>query len=147
MNSQRAFDDMQRAFQRMSRAFSFASEQMLSRTEFDARTAELLDEDEDDLTGWWCVSTDPFPCPAEGCDFVALHMTAAHRIVVWPDLDDHDLLTYANDAKRVGRNPHIVEYEHSMGPCIPFDVWVSNGKLIHGVLPTPPGFREGRRRL
>src|SRR6185503_1328982 len=31
-----------------------------------------------DPAGWFCVATDPFPCPAEGCPLVALYMTAAH---------------------------------------------------------------------
>ena len=33
---------------------------------------ELWEEDDaPDHTGWSCVRTDPFPCPAEGCDEVA----------------------------------------------------------------------------
>ena len=35
-----------------------------------------VDEGGDDYEGWFCVSTDPFPCPAFGCAFVAEFMTA-----------------------------------------------------------------------
>ena len=40
-------------------------------------------EDDGDHGGWFCVRTDPFPCPAEGCTFVADFMTAAHLVLVW----------------------------------------------------------------
>ena len=33
--------------------------------------------------GWFCVATDPFPCPAADCTFVANFMTAANLILVW----------------------------------------------------------------
>src|SRR5688572_28645092 len=53
---------------------------------------ELLEEEEqlwvddaDDHTGWFCVSTDPFPCPAAACTFVAVFMTAAHLVLVWEE--------------------------------------------------------------
>ena len=35
--------------------------------------------------GWYCVRTDPFLCPANGCTFVADFMTAAHLVLVWED--------------------------------------------------------------
>jgi len=41
------------------------------------------DDDAGDHAGWWCVRTDPFPCPANGCTFVAEFMTAAHPVLVW----------------------------------------------------------------
>src|SRR5919199_1471809 len=44
------------------------------------------DDSGDDHSGWWCVATDPFPCPAAGCSFVANHMTAAHLILVEEEL-------------------------------------------------------------
>ena len=49
---------------------------------FDAE--ELWEDDENsDHDGWFCVRTDPFPCPASGCTFIAEFMTAAHLILVW----------------------------------------------------------------
>src|SRR5438093_13570771 len=66
--------------------------------------------------GWFCVSTDPSPCPAAGCDFVAEFMTAAHLVLVWEERDDPNLLRHAERAKQVGRNPRVVEYQHSFGP-------------------------------
>ena len=67
---------------------------------------ELLEEDEelwvddaeDDHAGWFCVSTDPFPCPATGCTFVAIFMTAAHLVLVWQERDDPNLLWHAQRA-------------------------------------------------
>src|SRR5262249_14976956 len=45
-----------------------------------------------DHDGWYCVRTNPFPCPAPGCDFVAEFMTAAHLILVWEAMDRADPL-------------------------------------------------------
>jgi len=53
----------------------------------------------DDHGGWFCVRTNPFPCPANGCDFVAEFMTAAHLILVWEQRDDPNLLHHAQRAK------------------------------------------------
>ena len=71
----------------------------------------LADDADADHAGWFCVSTDPFPCPAAGCDFVAEYMTAAHLILVWEERDDPNLLRHAERAKQVGRNPRVVTYE------------------------------------
>ena len=67
-------------------------------------------DDDADFEGWWCVRTDPFPCPAEGCTFVAEFMTAAHLILLWQENDDPNLLRHAARARDVGRNPRIVGY-------------------------------------
>ena len=53
------------------------------------------DDDAADREGWWCVRTDPFPCPAAGCTYVAEYMTAAHLILVWQEQDDPNLLKHA----------------------------------------------------
>ncbi len=74
------------------------------------------DDAADDHTGWWCVRTDPFPCPADGCTFVAEFMTAAHLVLVWQERDDPNLLWHAQRAKEVGRNPRVVSYERSYRP-------------------------------
>ena len=58
--------------------------------------------------GWYCVRTDPFPCPASGCTFVAEFMTAAHLVLVWEQVDDPNLLRHAARARDVGRNPRVV---------------------------------------
>ena len=47
-----------------------------------------IDDADDDHTGWFCVSTDPFPCPAAACTFIAVFMTAAHLVLVWEERDD-----------------------------------------------------------
>ena len=83
--------------------------------------------------GWYCVSTDPFPCPAEGCDYVAEFMTAAHLILVWEESDDPNLLRHAQRAKEVGRNPHVVQYEPDFGPSASYYAWEAAGRPVHGV--------------
>jgi hypothetical protein len=73
-------------------------------------------EDGESHAGWFCVRTNPFPCPAAGCGFVAEFMTAAHLVLVWEERDDPNLLRHAQRAKEVGRNPRVVTYEPSYGP-------------------------------
>jgi hypothetical protein len=104
-----------------------------NRVVFDEEVEELRDDQGLDYSGWYCVSTDPFDCPAPGCTFVARHLTAAHLIVVWPRKDDRALLSFANDAAKFGRNPKVVEYEVALGPCIPFDEWDRIGRPVHGM--------------
>lgn len=77
---------------------------LISEPELDEdRLADLLDDNDveedlwtddsgEDYTGWYCVRTDPWQCPAEGCSFVAHFLTAAHLVIVWPELDDPSLL-------------------------------------------------------
>jgi hypothetical protein len=102
---------------------------------------EWLAEDEElraddagaDHSGWFCVSTDPFPCPAAGCTYVADFMTAAHLILVWEQRDDPNLLHHCQRAKEVGRNPRIEEYESSFGPSASYYAWEAAGGPVHGV--------------
>ena len=99
----------------------------------DVEAEELLAEAEADHTGWFCVSTDPFPCPADGCVFVADFMTAAHLILVWETADDPNLLRHAGRAKEIGRNPRVVEYEPGYGPSASYYAWEAAGRPVHGV--------------
>jgi len=92
-----------------------------------------LDDDFSDREGWWCVRTDPFPCPASGCSFVADFMTAAHLILVWEQQDDPNLLKHAQRALDVGRNPRIVGYETGFGPSASYYAWIAAGRPVHGV--------------
>jgi len=90
-------------------------------------------EDEADHLGWYCVATDPFPCPAEGCGFIAVFMTAAHLVLVWQEQDDPNLLRHAQRAKEVGRNPRVVTYESIFGPSASYYAWEAAGRPVHGV--------------
>ena len=90
-------------------------------------------EDSGDHSGWFCVRTDPFPCPAAGCSFVADFMTAAHLVLVWQERDDPNLLWHAQRAKEVGRNPRVVEYESSFGPSASYYAWEAAGRPVHGI--------------
>jgi hypothetical protein len=95
---------------------------------------ELWEDDgSGDYEGWYCVRTDPFPCPAEGCTFVAGHMTAAHLVLVWEERDDPNLLWHAQRAMEVGRNPRVVQYELSFGPSASYYAWEAAGRPVHGV--------------
>ena len=95
---------------------------------------ELWEDDgSDDYLGWYCVRTDPFPCPAAGCTFVAGHMTAAHLVLVWEERDDPNLLWHAQRAMEVGRNPRVVQYEQSFGPSASYYAWEAAGRPVHGV--------------
>ena len=99
-----------------------------------AEDEELWSDDEGgDHSGWFCVRTDPFPCPAPGCSFVADFMTAAHLVLVWQERDDPNLLWHAQRAKEVGRNPRVVEYESSFGPSASYYAWEAAGRPVHGV--------------
>jgi hypothetical protein len=95
---------------------------------------EIWREDEDsDRDGWFCVRTDPFPCPASGCTYVADFMTAAHLILVWEHQDDPNLLRHAARARDVGRNPRIVGYKSEFGPSASYYLWIAAGRPVHGV--------------
>ena len=91
------------------------------------------DEGGEAHAGWFCVRTDPFPCPASGCAFVADFMTAAHLILVWEESDDPNLLRHAQRAKEVGRNPRVTEYEPGFGPSASYYAWEAAGRPVHGI--------------
>jgi hypothetical protein len=102
--------------------------------------AELVEEEElwvddsdSDHSGWFCVSTDPFPCPAAACTFIAEYMTAAHLILVWEERDDPNLLRHAQRAQEVGRNPRVAEYASSFGPSASYYAWEAAGRPVHGI--------------
>jgi len=101
--------------------------------EFLAEEELWTGDDGADHVGWHCISTDPFPCPANGCDFVAEHMTAAHLILVWEERDDPNLLRHAQRAMNVGRNPHVVEYQQGFGPSASYYAWEAAGRPVHGI--------------
>lgn len=102
------------------------------------RTADVdeslwTDDSGEDLKGWYCISTEPWPCPADACGFVAKHITAAHLVICWPEMDDPTLLTHAQIAKDVGRNPRVIEYQTSMGPACSYYQWIAAGRPVHGI--------------
>ena len=91
------------------------------------------DDADADRSGWFCVRTNPFPCPASGCGFVADYMTAAHLILVWELRDDPNLLWHAQRAKDVGRNPRVIPYENDYGPSASYYAWEAAGRPVHGI--------------
>ena len=101
--------------------------------DLDLESDEETWRDDVDHSGWYCVSTDPFPCPAPECDFVADFMTAAHLVLVWEERDDPNLLWHAQRAMEVGRNPHVVEYEGGFGPSASYYAWEAAGRPVHGI--------------
>jgi hypothetical protein len=106
---------------------------LLEEPALDQEEELWTDEPGADHEGWFCVATDPFPCPAVGCAFVAYHMTAAHLILVWEQRDDPNLLRHAQRAKEVGRNPRVVGYERAFGPSASYYAWEAAGRPVHGI--------------
>ena len=104
---------------------------------FDEQLAEeeqlWTDDPGDDHFGWFCVATDPFPCPASGCSFVAEFMAVVHLILVWEEQDDPNLLRHAQRAKEVGRNPRVTVYLPALGPCASYYAWEAAGRPVHGI--------------
>ncbi|MEX2102371.1 MAG: hypothetical protein WD805_00285, partial [Gaiellaceae bacterium] len=99
-----------------------------------AEEEELWTDDAgEDHAGWFCVATDPFPCPAAGCTFVANYMTAVHLILVWEARDDPNLLRHAQRAQDVGRNPRVVVYQTEFGPSASYYAWEASGRPVHGI--------------
>jgi hypothetical protein len=94
------------------------------------------DDDAGGRDGWWCVRTEPFPCPATGCTYVAEFMTAAHMILVWESQDDPALLKHAARARDVGRNPRVVNYRSDYGPNASYYAWLAAGRPVHGIRST-----------
>jgi hypothetical protein len=91
------------------------------------------DDSGEDYSGWYCVRTDPWNCPAEGCGFVANFLTAAHLVIVWPERDDPALLRHAAAARDVGRNPKVDVYEPGFGPACSYYQWDAAGNPVHAV--------------
>ncbi len=91
------------------------------------------DDSGEDYSGWYCVRTDPWSCPAAGCDFIAEFLTAAHLIIVWPAMDDPALLRHAAAARDVGRNPRPDVYEPAFGPACSYYQWEAAGNPVHAV--------------
>lgn len=116
-----------------------------SRTDFDRKLEHEREDAGVDYSDWFCVRTAPYPCPAEGCDFVAVFSTAAHLIVVWPRNDDPKLLANAQNCRLAGRQPRIVEYEPGFGSCIPWDVWERLGRPVHAIAAPPSGYQDRAR--
>lgn len=99
----------------------------------DEQELDWVDEADHERDGWFCVRTDPFPCPASGCTFVAEFMTAAHLVLVWEERDDPNLLWHAQRAVEVGRNPRVVRYERGFGPSASYYAWEAAGRPVHAV--------------
>jgi hypothetical protein len=110
--------------------------------EQDTRTVTRDDDGRGFDESWFCVQTDPFPCPGEGCDFVATFMTASHLIIVWPRGDDPALLGAAANAREVGRNPRIVNYREEFGKALAWDAWCQMGQHVHGTRDRPDGWEK-----
>jgi len=79
------------------------------------------------------IATDPFPCPAAACSFIANFMTAVHLILVWEERDDPNLLRHAQRAKEVGRNPRVTGYRSEFGPGASYYAWEAAGRPVHGI--------------
>jgi hypothetical protein len=113
--------------------FQFGRAGVIEDTGVDVEEEIWVGDGAEDHAGWYCVETDPFPCPAPGCSFVAQFMTAAHLVLVWQERDDPNLLRHAQRAKEVGRNPRVVTYEPTFGPSASYYAWEAAGRPVHGI--------------
>jgi hypothetical protein len=48
------------------------------------------------------------------------HIHDHGKIVVWPDLDDKNMLKIAEAIQKDDADPRIKPYERSLGPCISY---------------------------
>ena len=95
---------------------------------------ELWEDDgSDDYLGWYCVRTDPFPCPAAGLHVRrGAHDGCASRARLG-GARRSEPLWHAQRAMEVGRNPRVVQYEQSFGPSASYYAWEAAGRPVHGV--------------
>ncbi|WP_217914919.1 hypothetical protein [Miltoncostaea marina] len=114
--------------------------------EVDQEEELWTDDSGEDYSGWYCVRTDPWPCPAEGCTFVAQFLTAAHLVIVWPEIDDPSLLRHAAAARDAGRNPRPEVYEPAFGPACSYYQWEAAGHPVHAVRGGGEGDVYSKRR-
>ncbi len=77
---------------------------------------------------WYAIRTEPWPCPA--CGEVFAWVTGAHFVIVAPARDD--LIEIAAVAKRIGRNPRIVDYDDKL-PAMSIFQWRALGRPVHGM--------------
>lgn len=101
--------------------------------DLDAEEELWTDDSGEDYAGWYCVRTDPWGCPAVGCQFVARFLTASHLVIVWPESDDPSLLRHCAAARDVGRNPRPTVYERAFGPACSYYQWEAAGHPVHAV--------------
>lgn len=115
------------------------------RVEFDDEVEDLREDLDEGYDGWYAIRTSPFPCPAEGCSFVARFQTGAHLVIVWPRNDDPKLLAAAANCREAGRDPRIVLYEPGHGAAISYDEWRRIGGPVHGRVEEPAGWDDRAR--
>ena len=106
---------------------------------------ELWEDDgSDDYLGWYCIRTDPFPCPAAGCTFVAGHMTAAHLVLVWEERRRSRICSGTPSGRwRWAAIPRVIQYEQSFGPSASYYAWEAAGRPVHGVRGRSSNHRSG----
>lgn len=125
-----------------------AAEPVVPEGDLDEEIEEELwtDDSGEDYAGWYCVRTEPFPCPAEGCEFIADFLTASHLVIVWPEIDDPSLLRHCAAARDVGRNPRPTEYERGFGPACSYYLWEAAGFPVHAVRKDDRGVYDKKPR-
>lgn len=69
----------------------------------------------DTLGEWWCIEIDPRVCI---CGTPYSHVESGdHRVVVWPEMDDEDILRVAAEVQKewAGSNPRIAPFGGAAG--------------------------------
>ena len=86
-----------------------------------------------DYAGWFCVATDPFPCPADGCTFVAMFMTAAHLILVWEHVTTRTCSATRSGRRRSGATRGSCATSRRSAPSASYYAWEAAGRPVHGI--------------
>ena len=91
------------------------------------------DDDSADRDGWFCVRTDPFPCPAAGLHVRRdVHDRGAPDPLLAGERRPEPAASRAR-ARDVGRNPRIVGYQSDYGPSASYYAWIAAGRPVHGI--------------
>src|SRR6267154_6907238 len=82
--------------------------------------------DSTDFADFYTIELTPIKCC---CGRLMTHSECddRHVVIVWEEMDDHFLLRYAIELKKLGMNPKVVSYERSFGPCIDYYVAKDRG--------------------
>lgn len=102
----------------------------ITLTETTTRTDVTPDDtDNDNFSGWFCIY-----CSVENVcvcgEFKSNYLTAMHLILVWPSMDDVNMLQVAAEMQRHDLGPKIKEYEEDFGKCVSYYEMMSNPAIV-----------------
>lgn len=81
------------------------------------RTETVVDDGSIDTLGeWWCIEIEPRVCVC-GTPYRHVESAGGHRVVVWPEMDDDDILAVAAQVQKewASSNPRIAPFSGALG--------------------------------